>query len=68
MTDAATVATQAEFGAFFYNVLDRATGESYMLYTLSGARRRPSTSFHNREQQTSLRRPSTMRALCAWTM
>src|SRR5262249_28784018 len=36
VTDMATSATRAEFGAFFYNVLDPASGESYMLYTLSG--------------------------------
>jgi PAS domain S-box-containing protein len=36
VTDEATRMTGAEFGAFFYNVLD-AKGESYMLYTLSGA-------------------------------
>ena len=38
VTDAATELTTAEFGAFFYNVLDD-TGESYMLYTISGAAR-----------------------------
>jgi PAS domain S-box-containing protein len=37
VTDAATNLTGAEFGAFFYNVADPATGGSYMLYTLSGA-------------------------------
>jgi signal transduction histidine kinase/PAS domain-containing protein len=36
VTDAATEVTGAKFGAFFYNVED-ASGESYMLYTLSGA-------------------------------
>jgi PAS domain S-box-containing protein len=36
VTDAATAATHAEFGAFFYNVTDERSGESYMLYTLSG--------------------------------
>jgi PAS domain S-box-containing protein len=36
VTDEATRVTGAEFGAFFYNVLD-AAGESYLLYTLSGA-------------------------------
>jgi PAS domain S-box-containing protein len=36
VTDAGAELTGAEFGAFFYNVLDEA-GESYMLYTLSGA-------------------------------
>ena len=38
VTDAGVELTGAEFGAFFYNVLDD-TGESYMLYTLSGAPR-----------------------------
>lgn len=36
VTDAGVELTGAEFGAFFYNVPD-ATGDSYMLYTLSGA-------------------------------
>jgi PAS domain S-box-containing protein len=36
VTDIATRLTHAKFGAFFYNVLDE-QGESYMLYTLSGA-------------------------------
>jgi PAS domain S-box-containing protein len=35
LTDAATEITGAEFGSFFYNVLDE-RGGSYMLYTLSG--------------------------------
>jgi PAS domain S-box-containing protein len=38
VTDAGREVTGADFGAFFYNVIDRA-GESYMLYTLSGAER-----------------------------
>jgi PAS domain S-box-containing protein len=38
VTDAGVELTGAQFGAFFYNVLNQA-GESYMLYTLSGARR-----------------------------
>jgi PAS domain S-box-containing protein len=38
VTDAATRLTEAEFGAFFYNVVDD-NGETYMLYTLSGADR-----------------------------
>jgi signal transduction histidine kinase/ActR/RegA family two-component response regulator len=37
VTDAATELTQAEFGAFFYNVHDPQSGKAYMLYTLSGA-------------------------------
>lgn len=36
VTDAGVELTGAEFGAFFYNVL-KESGESYMLYTLSGA-------------------------------
>jgi PAS domain S-box-containing protein len=36
VTDAGVEVTGAEFGAFFYNVLDQA-GERYTLYTLSGA-------------------------------
>lgn len=38
VTDQATALTGADFGAFFYNVVD-AAGESYMLYTLAGASR-----------------------------
>jgi PAS domain S-box-containing protein len=36
VTDEATKLTGAEFGAFFYNVVDR-QGEAYLLYTLAGA-------------------------------
>jgi PAS domain S-box-containing protein len=36
ITDAATELSGAQFGSFFYNVTNEA-GESYMLYTLSGA-------------------------------
>src|ERR1700749_2591803 len=43
-TDAATQVSGAQFGAFFYNVInDR--GESYMLYTLSGAPREAFSKF-----------------------
>ncbi len=38
VTDAGVEVSGAQFGAFFYNVLDE-TGESYMLYTLSGVER-----------------------------
>ncbi|MFN4140534.1 ATP-binding protein [Aestuariivirga sp.] len=38
ITDAAVEVTGAEFGAFFYNVVDE-KGERYTLYTLSGAPR-----------------------------
>jgi PAS domain S-box-containing protein len=44
VTDAATELTGAQFGAFFYNVLDD-DGESYMLYTLSGVPREAFSSF-----------------------
>ena len=36
LTDAATQISDAQFGSFFYNVTNE-KGESYMLYTLSGA-------------------------------
>ena len=39
LIDAATELVGAQFGAFFYNVLDEGGG-SYMLYALSGADRR----------------------------
>jgi signal transduction histidine kinase/CheY-like chemotaxis protein len=38
VTDEATSICRAEFGAFFYNMLDQ-RGESYMLYSLSGVPR-----------------------------
>jgi len=44
VTDAGVEVTGAEFGAFFYNVLDQA-GESYMLYTLSGVPREAFSRF-----------------------
>jgi signal transduction histidine kinase len=44
VTDEATALTGASFGAFFYNVVD-AGGESYMLYTLSGAPREAFSQF-----------------------
>ena len=37
VTDTARELTHAEFGAFFYNVHDPSSGDTYMLYTLSGA-------------------------------
>ncbi|WLB24026.1 GAF domain-containing protein [Bradyrhizobium japonicum] len=43
VTDAGVVLSGAEFGAFFYNVLDD-SGASYMLYALSGA---PRSAFEN---------------------
>jgi PAS domain S-box-containing protein len=44
VTDAATELSGAKFGAFFYNVLND-KGESYLLYTLSGAPRSAFESF-----------------------
>jgi PAS domain S-box-containing protein len=38
VTDAATLLTGAQFGAFFYNVVDEG-GERYQLYTISGVSR-----------------------------
>ena len=44
VTDAATQLSGAQFGAFFYNVFD-ASGESYMLYTISGVPREKFSQF-----------------------
>ncbi len=44
LTDEATAICRAQFGAFFYNVVDRCGG-SYMLYTLSGAPREAFSRF-----------------------
>jgi len=44
VTDTATELTRAEFGAFFYNVHDE-SGDSYMLYALSGAPREAFAKF-----------------------
>jgi PAS domain S-box-containing protein len=44
VTDAATQLTGARFGAFFYNLVDD-RGESYTLYTISGAPRDAFSSF-----------------------
>jgi PAS domain S-box-containing protein len=44
VTDAATRLSGAAFGSFFYNVTDD-NGESYMLYTLSGAPREAFANF-----------------------
>lgn len=43
-TDAATTATGAQFGAFFYNLVDE-LGESYTLYTISGVPREAFSRF-----------------------
>jgi PAS domain S-box-containing protein len=44
VTDVATELTTAQFGAFFYNTRRPDSGESYMLYTLSGV---PKEAFAN---------------------
>ena len=44
VTDAGVELVGAQFGAFFYNVTDK-LGESYMLYSLSGAPREAFSSF-----------------------
>lgn len=44
VTDAGVALSGAEFGAFFYNLLNEA-GESYMLYTLSGVPREAFSQF-----------------------
>jgi PAS domain S-box-containing protein len=44
VTDAATELTTAAFGAFFYNLVDD-NGESYTLYTISGAPREAFAAF-----------------------
>ena len=44
VTDAATELTTAEFGAFFYNVVND-SGESYTLYTISGVPREAFSKF-----------------------
>lgn len=44
VTDIATELTAAQFGAFFYNLVD-ADGESYMLYTLAGVPAEAFSSF-----------------------
>ncbi len=45
VTDTATALTHAEFGAFFYNVSDAKSGDSYTLYALSGAPREAFANF-----------------------
>ncbi|MDB6055857.1 MAG: two-component hybrid sensor and regulator, partial [Verrucomicrobiales bacterium] len=46
VTDSATALTGAKFGAFFYNVLNE-QGESFLLFTLSGAPREAFEKFGN---------------------
>lgn len=45
VTDAATELTMAQFGAFFYNVIDPQSGEAFLLYTLSGASKEAFAAF-----------------------
>jgi PAS domain S-box-containing protein len=45
VTDVATELTQAEFGAFFYNVRDQDSGDVYLLYTLAGASKEAFSNF-----------------------
>jgi PAS domain S-box-containing protein len=45
VTDAATALTKAEFGAFFYRVVDPQTDDSDMLFTLSGVPKEAFASF-----------------------
>ena len=45
VTDLATEVTTAEFGAFFYNVIDPQSGEAFLLYALSGAPREAFAGF-----------------------
>ncbi|PDS99875.1 histidine kinase [Rhizobium sp. S9] len=44
VTDAGVELTRAQFGAFFYNLVDHA-GDSYMLYSLAGAPQEAFSSF-----------------------
>jgi PAS domain S-box-containing protein len=46
VTDAATALTGAQFGAFFYNVLNE-QGEAYTLYSISGVPREAFSNFPN---------------------
>lgn len=56
VTDVTTQVTGAAFGAFFYNQLDE-RGESYMLYTLSGAPRAAFEKF-NMPRNTAVFHPT----------
>lgn len=51
VTDAGVELSGAEFGAFFYNALNE-LGESYMLYTLSGAPREAFANFPTPRNKT----------------
>jgi hypothetical protein len=62
VTDAGVELSAAEFGAFFYNVLNE-QGESYMLYTLSGAPMAAFSKFPMPRNTEVFGRPSAARAL-----
>ena len=53
-TDACTEIVDAEFGAFFYNVVND-KGESYMLYALSGVPREHFDKFPDAAQHGRVR-------------
>ncbi len=57
VTDAATKLTAAKFGSFFYNVLND-KGESYLLYTLSGAAREDFEKFGMMPRNTPIFEPT----------
>jgi PAS domain S-box-containing protein len=63
ITNTATELTRAEFGAFFYNVVDD-EGESYTLYTLAGTPRESFTKFPCREKRRCLRPHSGAKQWC----
>jgi PAS domain S-box-containing protein len=56
VTDAATLLTGAQFGAFFYNVVDN-DGESYQLFTISGVPREAFEGF-GMPRNTDIFRPT----------
>ena len=67
VTDAGVELSGAQFGAFFYNVLNDA-GESYMLYTIAGRRSAPnSPNSPCRATPRCSRRPSRAKAWSART-
>ena len=67
VTDEVTGLTGANFGAFFYNVVEP-SGESYMLYTLSGAPRDAFSNFRCRGIRRSSKRRSREQRSCGSTM
>ena len=54
VTDACTELVSAQFGAFFYNVINE-KGESYMLYALSGVSERALRQISHAAQYGSVR-------------